>query len=128
MPSTLRLRPASLPQHPVFGGQKLPTTSVCHPLPCGGRGGIEGYLRVMSELETATSTETITEPTLDDGDHDRFAHFARKADITKSAVTGRPIVALCGKVWVPGRNPDRYPVCPTCKEIYQRKKAGETGG
>jgi len=94
--------------------------------------GIEGYRRArfvrLSELETATPTETIIQPTLDDGDHDRFAHFARKADITKSAVTGRPIVALCGKVWVPGRNPDRYPVCPTCKEIYQRKKAEETGG
>ena len=82
----------------------------------------------LSELETATPTETIIQPTLDDGDHDRFAHFARKADIVKSAVTGRPIVALCGKVWVPGRNPDRYPVCRTCKEIYQRKKAEETDG
>ena len=82
----------------------------------------------VSELETATPTETIDQPTLDDGDHDRFAHFARKADIVNSAVTGRPIVALCGKVWVPGRNPDRYPVCSTCREIYQRKKAEETGG
>jgi len=27
----------------------------------------------------------------------------------------------------PGRNPDRYPVCPTCKETYQRKKAEEMG-
>jgi len=45
----------------------------------------------------------------------------------KSAVTGKPIVALCGKVWAPNRNPDRYPVCPTCREIYERKKAGEAG-
>jgi len=81
----------------------------------------------LSELETSTSAETIIHPTLDDGDHDRFAHFARRADIVKSAVTGRPIVALCGKVWVPGRNPDRYPVCSTCREIYQRKKAEEMG-
>ena len=78
----------------------------------------------LSELETATPTETIIQPTLDNGNH---AHFARKADIMKSAVTGRPIVALCGKVWVPGRNPDRYPVCSTCREIYQRKKAEEMG-
>lgn len=81
----------------------------------------------LSDVGTATPTETVVEPTLDDGDHDRFAHFARKSDIVESAVTGRPIVALCGKVWVPGRNPDRYPVCPSCKQIYQRKKAGETG-
>ena len=81
----------------------------------------------LSGPETATPTETVVEPTVDDGDHDRFAHFARKADIVKSAVTGKPIVALCGKVWVPARNPDHYPVCPTCREIYERKKAGEAG-
>ena len=81
----------------------------------------------LSGPETATPTETVVEPTVDDGDHARFAHFARKADIVKSAVTGKPIVALCGKVWVPVRNPDRYPVCPTCREIYERKKAGEAG-
>ena len=81
----------------------------------------------LSDVGTSTPTETVIEPTLDDGDHDRFSHFARKSDIVESAVTGRPIVALCGKVWVPGRNPDRFPVCPTCKEIYERKKAGETG-
>ena len=57
-------------------------------------GPVPRFVR-LSELETATPTETIIQPTLDDGDHDRFAHFARKADITKSAVTGRPIVALC---------------------------------
>ena len=74
-------------------------------------GPVPRFVR-LSELETATPTETIIQPTLDDGDHDRFAHFARKADIVESAVSGRPIVALCGKVWVPGRNPDRYPVCP----------------
>ena len=81
----------------------------------------------LSGPETATPTETVVEPTLDDGDHDRFAHFARKTDIVKSAVTGKPIVALRGKVWVPNRNPDRYPVCPTCREIYERKQAGEAG-
>ena len=69
----------------------------------------------------------VDDPLLDEGDHDRFSHYARKSEIVESAVTGKPIVALCGKVWVPGRNPDRYPVCPTCREIYERKKAGETG-
>ena len=83
-------------------------------------------------LETAMTSETPTregrvDTTLDDGDHDRFAHFARKADITESAVTGRPVVALCGKVWVPSRNPDRYQVCPACKEVFDRRRAAERG-
>ena len=56
-------------------------------------------------------------PDLDDGDHDRFAHYARKADITRAAVTGERIMALCGKKFTPPRDPERYPLCPTCKEI-----------
>jgi hypothetical protein len=56
----------------------------------------------------------------DDGDHDRFAHYVRKADIVRSNVEGVPVIALCGKKWIPNRDPQRYPVCPTCKEIRQR--------
>jgi hypothetical protein len=29
------------------------------------------------------------------------------------------VVALCGKVWVPSRDPKKYPVCPLCKEIWE---------
>ena len=35
------------------------------------------------------------------------------------ALSGEPVVALCGKVWVPGRDPKKFPVCPTCQEIYE---------
>ncbi|MEI6710377.1 MAG: DUF3039 domain-containing protein [Actinomycetota bacterium] len=34
-------------------------------------------------------------------------------------INSTPIKALCGKVWVPGRDPQKYPICPTCKEIAQ---------
>jgi hypothetical protein len=51
-------------------------------------------------------------------DHERFAHYVRKEKIMESALSGEPVIALCGKVWVPGRDPQRFPVCPTCKEIY----------
>lgn len=53
------------------------------------------------------------------GDHERFAHYVRKEKIMESALSGEPVIALCGKVWVPGRDPQRFPVCPTCKEIYE---------
>lgn len=53
----------------------------------------------------------------DDGDHERFAHYVPKAQILESAVTGKPVVALCGKKWVPSRDPERFPVCPECKRI-----------
>jgi hypothetical protein len=62
-------------------------------------------------------------PDIDGGDHDRFAHYCKKGDIVRAHVTGEPIVALCGKKWIPSRDPSRYPVCPTCKEL---KDAGYT--
>lgn len=63
----------------------------------------------------------------DDGDADRFAHYVRKDKIAAAATTGRPVVALCGKVWTPGRDPSKYPVCPTCKQIYEELRAGDDG-
>lgn len=54
----------------------------------------------------------------DAGDHERFAHYVDKDKIVESAVTGTPVIALCGKVWVPSRDPSRFPVCPECKELY----------
>jgi hypothetical protein len=38
---------------------------------------------------------------------------------------GTPITALCGKVWVPSRDPSRFPVCPECKDIYDNHLTGE---
>jgi hypothetical protein len=34
-------------------------------------------------------------------------------------VTGTPVVALCGKVWVPSRDPKKFPVCPDCQRLYE---------
>jgi hypothetical protein len=62
--------------------------------------------------------ELLNGEQLDDGDHDRFAHYVQKEKIVESAVTGKPVRALCGKVWVPGRDPQKFPICPDCKKIY----------
>ncbi|WP_026341062.1 DUF3039 domain-containing protein [Actinomadura atramentaria] len=71
-------------------------------------------------MSTKILPESDTRPDLSqgDGDHERFAHYVDKTKMTESAVTGTPVIALCGKVWVPSRNPEKYPVCPECKEIY----------
>ena len=78
----------------------------------------------MSDLETLPVTEEIVdtrldEPQLEDGDHERFAHYVKKDKIVSSAVEGTPVRALCGKKWVPNRDPKKFPVCPECKEIYE---------
>ena len=77
---------------------------------------------------TAVLDRQRLEAPVEPGDHERFAHYVRKEKILESALSGEPVVALCGKVWVPGRNPDRFPVCPTCKEIYDGLRAPQDGG
>ncbi len=72
-------------------------------------------------------------PDLDEGDHDRMAHIVLEGyspkdgefvstgpSVVEGIVTGTAVRALCGKEWVPGRNPSRYGLCPTCKEIAEK--------
>lgn len=84
---------------------------------------------MSTELGTAPQTITDTRPetSFGDGDHERFSHYVKKGTIVESAVMGSPVVALCGKVWVPSRDPKRFPVCPTCQEIYASLRAGGDG-
>ena len=73
--------------------------------------------------------DTRVDPDLQEpGDHERFAHYVRKEKIMESAMTGNPVIALCGKVWVPGRDPEKFPVCPMCKEIYEGLREPQDGG
>ena len=63
--------------------------------------------------------------TTDDGDHERFSHYVPKDTLMEAMVNGTPVVALCGKVWVPSRDPEKYPVCPECKEIWESMREGD---
>lgn len=56
------------------------------------------------------------------GDHERYSHYVKKDKIVESAVMGNAVVALCGKVWVPSRDPERFPICPECKAIFEKLK------
>jgi hypothetical protein len=60
----------------------------------------------------------------DDGDHEKFSHYVDKHQLTEAMVMGTPVVALCGKVWVPSRAPEKFPVCPECKEIWEEMQPG----
>lgn len=79
-------------------------------------------------ISLSPGAETIedrrTEESFDDGDHDRFSHYARKDKLTEAMVMGTPVVALCGKVWVPSRDPQKFPVCPACKEVWESMSEG----
>lgn len=75
-------------------------------------------------IKERTEVEERPDYRLDEGDHERFSHYVDKAKLTEAMVMGTPVIALCGKVWVPSRNPDRFPVCPECKEIWESLRSG----
>jgi len=75
---------------------------------------------------TSTLEDRRTVPT-DEGDHEKFSHYVPKDKLTEAMVMGTPVIALCGKVWVPSRAPEKFPVCPECKEIWESMKPGGSG-
>jgi len=77
-------------------------------------GGVDVLDRELEKL--------LNEEQIDEGDHERFSHYVKKEQILESALTGKPVKALCGKMWTPGRDPEKFPVCPTCKEVYEKLK------
>jgi len=79
---------------------------------------------------TATVEREEVRQLVEPGDSERFAHYVRKEKILESAVSGMPVIALCGKVWVPNRDPKRFPICPVCKEILDKAfgSEGSDGG
>jgi len=76
------------------------------------------FKKIGIDGDTDLLTRAAEELLEDDGGHDRFAHYVKKEKITESAVTGKAVRALCGKKWIPSRDPEKYPICPTCKEIH----------
>lgn len=74
-----------------------------------------------------TIVDERTRPVTDDGDHERFSHYVAKDKLTDAMVNGTPVKALCGKVWVPSRDPKKFPLCPTCKEIFEKLPPGDDG-
>jgi hypothetical protein len=85
-------------------------------------------------VQHATETVVVTTPQVDEGDHERFTHivlegFTRKKgsfvangnSVVEGMINATPVKALCGKVWVPGRDPQRFPLCPTCAELAKKR-------
>lgn len=84
---------------------------------------------------TVMEPEVITTPDAqtDAGDRDRFTHIiprgadgrSAEAVIMEARVYAKPIRALCGKMWIPDRDPRKYPVCQTCTEIMFNNIRGQ---
>lgn len=93
----------------------------------------------MTQLDTELQVTSTTQ--LDEGDHERFSHIVlegytpKKGDfvpvgnsVVEGMINSTAVTALCGKVWVPGRDPKKYPLCPTCKEVAESMGWSLPGG
>ena len=94
------------------------------------------YYGVMSQVSPVIEPEVV-EPVLDEDDHERFSHivlegytptkgFRKKFvpignSVVEGMINGTPVEALCGKKWIPGKDPKKYQLCPTCKELAASK-------
>ena len=73
---------------------KIEGMEMCNGLSDPDTGQTEGGVGVLQRPETSRQ-----EP----GDKDRYAHYVSAHRLATSRLTGQPVVALCGKVWVPTR-------------------------
>lgn len=75
---------------------------------------------------TTTLAPSATADTTTGDDNEPVAHLVPKDQLADALVFGTPIVALCGKRWVPSRDPEGKPKCGPCHEALDRIRGGET--
>lgn len=76
-------------------------------------------LAPLSLPTTEGNTAVLDRPELSNnsGNHDKFAHYVDErasGPVAAAYINRTPLIALCGKTWVPDSDPKRYAVCPTC--------------
>ncbi len=91
----------------------------------------------MTDLETMPETTTRIDVDTDETtetDEPTNAHIVKTkrgenaaAVVLEARITGTPVEALCGYVWVPSRDPKQLPVCEKCKSVYEMYKAFNDG-
>lgn len=68
-------------------------------------------------------------PARDGGGRDELAHTVRRGGIEEAVAAGRPVEALCGKVWVPRLvNPAGVMRCVVCDELRRSRGLELIGG
>lgn len=72
-----------------------------------------------------TLTESPDTVVITESDNPIYVHIIDRGDNPKSAealvlearINGTELIALCGHKWVPYRDPQKFPLCPKCKEM-----------
>ena len=58
-----------------------------------GAGRVGHHVDMVQRAEPDTIHEERTDQRLDEGDHDRFAHYVDKTRLTEALVVGTPVIA-----------------------------------
>ena len=67
------------------------------------------------------STDLDEKIETEEGQDQKVSHIVTPAHlVTEAYIMGTPVTALCGYTWVPTRDPERYPICPTCGDLMAR--------
>ena len=66
---------------------------------------------VLEETELVPKEASSKDP--------RFAHYADSVSVTEGYVMGKAVMAICGELFVPSRDPNKFPICPICKELAE---------
>lgn len=68
--------------------------------------------------ETLERVDTKVGDPLLDNDTPKHSHYVDKEYMGDAYVFGEPMMALCGYMWVPTRDPRNYPICPECERLF----------
>jgi|TARA_R110000782_G_scaffold207288_4_gene295830 hypothetical protein len=63
------------------------------------------------QLERSAAPTEVDEP--------KYAHYGEQASVTEGYIMGTPVLALCGELFIPSRDPLKFPMCPICKNIAE---------
>lgn len=93
---------------------------------CDIHGGFDmlSTMSTTAPVQTPRTAEPDTEQIPETGEP-VVAHIVKTepgenaaAKVLEARITGTPLEALCGHVWVPSRDPRQVPMCQKCKDIY----------
>ena len=69
---------------------------------------------MTSTLEDVSVRQELTE-----NGTPKYAHYAESVSVTEGYVLGKPVLAICGELFIPSRDPKKFPVCPICKDLIE---------
>ena len=66
-----------------------------------------------------TTDQELEVVELNSNNYMNYAHYADSVSVTEGYVTGKIVKAICGKFFVPSKDPKDFPVCPICKQLAE---------